>query len=298
MIKVRFEAADIIHITADLQGTDFLRSIEMNSEIGHQIECVQTCEEEWEFKQKKADLIRLESKLAQAELELATFRCEIQNFRARYINAIGSRYSQLDRLEAEIAQIEAWQRPDDQSVRMKAEQARAQAEESERTSGNQREMDPKKISRFKPTESLKKLYRQIAKRIHPDLAVNEQERVCFQELMAKANQAYQDGDEIGLQSILRQWKKVSGLEKSDISIDKLTKVQRQIAQIKERLLAIEKEKAEIRNSSIYQLKHKVEKAESSGIDLLAEMARVLDHQIQITKAKLDQLVKGYGKSVS
>lgn len=268
----------------------------MRNEISLPIECAQTCEE-WEYKQKKADLIRLEYQLAQAELELATFRGEIQNFRVRYINAIGSRYSEFDRLEAEIAQIEAWQRPDDQAARMKAEQARAQAEESERASANQREMDKKKISRFKPTESLKKLYRQIAKRIHPDLAVNEQERVCFQELMAKANQAYQDGDEIGLQSILRQWKKAGGLE-PDISIDKLTKVQRQIAQVRERLHAIEKEKDEIRNSSIYQLKHKVEKAESSGIDLLAEMARVLDHQIQITKAKLAQMAKGYGISVS
>ncbi len=268
----------------------------MRNEISLPIDCAQTGEE-WEYKQKKADLIRLEYQLAQAELELATFRGEIQNFRGRYINAIGSRYSELDRLEAEIAQIEAWQKPDDQAARMKAEQAKAQAEESERASANQREMDKKKISRFKPTESLKKLYRQIAKRIHPDLAVNEQERVCFQELMAKANQAYQDGDEIGLQSILRQWKKAGGLE-PDISIDKLTKIQRQIAQVRERLHAIEKEKDEIRNSSIYQLKHKVEKAESSGIDLLAEMARVLDHQIQITKAKLEQMAKGYGKSVS
>ncbi len=264
----------------------------MGSENVHQI-----IEEEWEFKQKNAELVRLECQLAQEELELATFRCELQNFRARYLSAVGSRYSELDKIEAEIAQIEAGERPDDQFARMKAEQTKAQAEESAKVAGNQQEMNKKEISRFKPTKSLKKLYRQIAKRIHPDLAVNEQERVCFQELMAKANQAYQAGDEIGLQSILRQWKKTGGLEKN-IEIGKLTKVLRQIAQVKERLAAIAKEKAEIRNSSLYQLKLKVEKAESSGIDLLAEMARVLDHQIQITRAKLEQKAKGYGRIVS
>ena len=265
----------------------------MSSEIVHQI-----IEEEWEFKQKNNELIGLESKLAQEELELATFRFELQNFRARYLIAIGSRYFELDKIEAEIAQIEALERPDDHFAQMKAEQARTQAKKSAEAAGCQKEMDKKVISRFKPTENLKKLYRQIAKKIHPDLAVDEQERNCFQKLMAKANQAYQAGDEIGLQSILKRWKKNGCSEKTDIEINKLTKVLRQIAQIKERLAAIEEEKAEIKNSSLYQLKSKVEKAESSGIDLLAEMARVLDDQIQINKAKLEQMAKGYGKIVS
>jgi hypothetical protein len=265
----------------------------MRSEIVHQL-----TEEEWEFKQKNSELINLECRLAQEELELATFRCELNDFRVRYLRAIGSRYSELDELEAEIAQIEAWQKPDDELAKMKAKQAKAQAEESAKAAGDRREKNQKEITRFKPTESLKKLYRQIAKRIHPDLAVNEQERIRFQKLMAKANQAYQAGDEIGLQSILRQWKKTDGLEKNEIKIDKLMKIKQQISQVKERLAAIEKEKSEIRNSSLYQLKLKVEKAESSGIDLLAEMARVLDHQIKITRAKLEQLAKGYEKIVS
>jgi hypothetical protein len=265
----------------------------MGTEIIHQI-----TEEEWEFKRKNAELSRLEVQLSQHELELATFRGEVHSFRARYLAAVGSRYWELDNLEAEIAEVEARQKPDDRVAQQKAEQARAQADESAKTAGNQRE-DKKTTPKFKPTESLKKLYRQIAKHIHPDLATDDLERSRYQKLMAKANQAYQAGDEIGLQHILRQWKKSPGPEKNDNVQDKLTKIIRQITQVKERLNAIRIEIAEIHQSSLYQLKIKVETADANGSDLLVEMARFLDEQIMVAKATLARSkAKGYETIVS
>ena len=252
----------------------------MGTEIIHQI-----TEEEWEYKRRNAELNRLEVQLSQHELELATFRGEIHNFRARYLAAVGSRYCEFDNLEAEIAEVESRQKPQDQAAQQKAEQARAQANESAKTAGTQREVK-KETPKFKPTESLKKLYRQIAKHIHPDLATDDQERSRYQKLMAKANQAYQAGDEIGLQNILRQWKKSLGPEKNDNVQDKLAKIIRQITQVKERLTAIRMEIMEIHQSSLYQLKLKVEAADASGSDLLVEMARFLDEQIMVAKDKL------------
>jgi hypothetical protein len=173
-------------------------------------------------------------------------------------------------------------------VQQRAEHARAQADESAKTAHNQR--DIKKVTpKFKPTESLKKLYRQIAKHIHPDLATHDQERTLYQKLMAKANKAYQAGDEIGLQNILRQWRKSHGPEKSDDIQDKLTRTTLQINQVKERLIAIETEIAEIRRSSLYQLKLKVEMADTNGSDLLTEMASFLDEQIIVAKANLARI---------
>jgi hypothetical protein len=265
----------------------------MSTEIIHQI-----TEEEWQYKNKNAELNKLEIQLAQEELELATFRGEVHNFRGCYLAAVGSRYFELDKIEAEIAEIEAYQRPLDQVAQQRAEQARTQAEESAKAAGNQSKPQRPNL-KFKPTESLKKLYRQIAKRIHPDLAVDDQERMRYQRLMAKANQAYQAGDEVGLQSILRQWKKNYGFEKSESVVDKLARIIRQISQLKERLAALEKEKAELRSSSLYQLKLKVETADANGIDLLAEMAQLLDQQIDMAKVKLARIKsKGNGSIVS
>jgi hypothetical protein len=265
----------------------------MNTEIIHKI-----TEEEWEYKKKNAELNRLEVQLAQEELELATFRGEIHNFRGCYLAAVGSRYFELDKIEAEIAEIEARQKPLDQTVQQRAEQARTQAEESAKASGNQSKPQ-RPVSKFKPTESLKKLYRQIAKQIHPDLAVDDQERMSYQRLMAKANQAYQAGDEVGLQSILRQWKKNCSCEKSESVVDKLARIIRQISQVKERLGALEREKAELRSSSLYQIKLKVDTADANGINLLAEMAQLLDQQIDMAKANLIRIKsKGNGSIVS
>jgi hypothetical protein len=42
---------------------------------------------------------------------------------------------------------------------------------------------------FRPSDSLKKLYREVAKRIHPDLVTDETEKKRRQQLMIEANQA-------------------------------------------------------------------------------------------------------------
>ena len=51
-------------------------------------------------------------------------------------------------------------------------------------------------------KSLKKLYREIAKRIHPDLATDEKDRARRHKLMAEANRAYEDGDEARIVQLL------------------------------------------------------------------------------------------------
>jgi DnaJ-class molecular chaperone len=56
--------------------------------------------------------------------------------------------------------------------------------------------------RFKPSDDLKRLYREIAKRIHPDLATDDAERAKRNQLMAEVNRAYADGDEARLRAIL------------------------------------------------------------------------------------------------
>jgi hypothetical protein len=269
----------------------------VGTEIIHQI-----TQEEWEFKSKNAELCGFEIELAQQELELATFRGEVHSFRARYLAAVGFRYWELDKIEAEIAEYEAKRKPNDRIAQEKAVHARAQAEESAKSAtnaGSGRSKMAGDAVKFKPTESLKKIYRQIAKQIHPDLALDEQQRTRYQKLMAKANQAYEAGDEVGLHNILRQCRKSLGQEKNDTIQDKLARIIRQISQAKERLAAIAREITEIRNSSLYQLKMKVETADMKGFDLLSEMASFLDQQIVLAKEKLTHIkTKGNETGVS
>lgn len=115
--------------------------------------------EQQELDKKLAELAALETELAQRELDVATLQAELHAFEREYLRVVGIRYTEFDRIEAQIAEYMAYL-------------------ESSRD--------------FKPSESLKKLYREVAKRIHPDLTTDEEERSRRQQLMAEANQAYKD----------------------------------------------------------------------------------------------------------
>jgi TonB family protein len=54
-----------------------------------------------------------------------------------------------------------------------------------------------------PSPELKSLWIRVLKRVHPDLAIDEQDRVRCERLTKLANEAYQAGDEEALKAVLR-----------------------------------------------------------------------------------------------
>ena len=54
-----------------------------------------------------------------------------------------------------------------------------------------------------PSPELKHLWIRVLKRVHPDLAIDEQDRVRCERLTKLANEAYQAGDEEALRAVLR-----------------------------------------------------------------------------------------------
>ncbi|MGH7966918.1 MAG: J domain-containing protein [Candidatus Binatia bacterium] len=174
--------------------------------------------------------------------------------------------------------------PQDQQAQEHAEGARAQAQESAQAAGAAQEASEQK--RFTASEGLKKLYRDVAKSVHPDLATDETQRLRREKLMAEANQAYEAGDEVRLQAILREWESSPESVKGEGTGAELIRVIRKIAQVEERLRVIEAEMAELKVSNLHQLKTKVEEAESQRRDLLEEMAAQVKRQIDGAKRRL------------
>ena len=152
---------------------------------------------------------------------------------------IGVRYTELDRIEAQIEEYLAL---------------------LETTQG------------FKPSPELKKLYREVAKKIHPDLATDEDERKRRQDLMAEANIAYENGNIEKLKSILHNWQNSPESVKGEGISFELIRIIRQIAQSRDRLKAIQLEIAALEQTELFQLKTKVTEANQVGQDLLADMA--------------------------
>ncbi|MGH7792730.1 MAG: molecular chaperone DnaJ [Thermodesulfobacteriota bacterium] len=220
-------------------------------------------------------------------MDLATVQAELHAFENRYLRIVGVRYAELDDLEAQIAEGLASLNLKDRKAQEQAAEARAQAKESAEAIGNIKEQE--EPIKFKPSENLKKLYWEVAKRIHPDLATDEDERIRRQQLMAEANHAYEEGDEERLRSILREWESSPESVKGDGPGAELVRVIRKIAQVEERLRNIEIEINQLKESDLYRLETKVGEAEKEGRDLLAEMAEQLEEQIADVHKLLDEI---------
>ena len=95
-----------------------------------------------------------------------------------------SRYAELDKLDHEIAVILAKLSPNDIRAKNAVETTKEKAEETQKAT---EESIEKIDGKFEPTEEIKELYRNVAKSVHPDLAVDEVDRERRNQIMSKVN---------------------------------------------------------------------------------------------------------------
>src|ERR1019366_5626316 len=156
--------------------------------------------EQEELERKREELTSVRSALAERELELADLRALLKSFEGRYLRQVGVLYAELDEWEAKIAEIEASLKPS-ATASQRAQETRERAEEThEATHG-----EASKARDFQPSADLKSLFREAAKRLHPDFAKDEADRLLRTRLMAQLNEAYSQGDAEAIQNILDEF---------------------------------------------------------------------------------------------
>jgi DnaJ-class molecular chaperone len=134
---------------------------------------------------------------------------------------------------------------------------------------------------------MKRLYREVAKRIHPDLTSDRDERARRQLLMAEANKAYEAGDESQLNKILNAYEASPETVQGEGPGAELIRAIRRISQVRGRIAEIEAEAEELLRSDLYQLKSRLEEAERHGRDVLKEMVDKVEQQIAQAKSRLE-----------
>lgn len=245
--------------------------------------------EDEELARKKASLAELEARLADRELELASCRAELIQFETHYLRTVGRRYAQLDELKARIAEARARRHPDRPDARDQAREARAKAQESARAAGDDGPTSPNEPTAA-PTaaqsDSLKKLYRQVAKLLHPDLTLDGDEKERRHRLMAELNDAYARGDEDRIRAILRDWHASPENVQGDGPGAELIRVIRKIAQVQKRLTAIAAELDQLRQGELFKLRQQVKDARAGGRDLLRDLVEQLDGEIAQARGEL------------
>ena len=138
-----------------------------------------------EIVRKKLELEELEQELAEKELDLSTARRDLNLFENSYQQKVGCKYAELDRLKASVLDMATRIHPDSKDFKSQAEAAREHAEQSAHNwEVHQEEAD---MDLSEPSEELKKMFRDAAKKIHPDLTTDPEERERRHALMARLN---------------------------------------------------------------------------------------------------------------
>lgn len=239
-----------------------------------------------EIVRKKQELEGLEQELAEKELDLTTTRRDLHVFEIRYQRKVGCQYAELDQLKVLILEMAMRIHPDSKNFQAQAEAAREQADHS--THNWEVHQEEAEVETPEPSEELKKLFRDAAKKIHPDLTTDPEERKRRHSLMARLNQAYELGDHELVQAILDNWEAVNDWDQLTPG-KQLSRLLKQIGQVRHRFNQIHTELEQLTLSEMFRLKDHVENSEKQGEDVLTAMVRDVEEKIQNLRIRVKNL---------
>lgn len=246
----------------------------------------------------QAELDVLRPQLIDAEALLAELLAAISAFEFTLRARLGRLSRRLDDIQREINDLRTQMRrrqagwldvADGPSGRMKDDQWRYQ-EEGAAASGSYRYRAaeaPTAALAEDQQAALKLLYRQLARRFHPDLAQDEADRDYRTRLMMAINAAYSAGDLAQLERLALEPDSVSVIQQTDEAL--IAALEREIERCRRRLDEIQQELQTLERHPNARLMRRVEKATAEGHDLLADMAANLRRQINEKMVERDVL---------
>jgi hypothetical protein len=243
-----------------------------------------------ELARRKGELLVISEALLERERELAVHRAELHAFETRYREVLGARYALLDEL-AEQLEEGSGERGDDPSLNGEAD-GPGERFPGQGLPGGQNwawgKRQPEPEPRPVIDDTAKRLFRQLARNIHPDLAGDPVERERRTNLMVAANYAYEQGDVQTLRRLLEDWEASPEAVTGTGALAELERTVRRIAQVRARMARIDEELADLEASAMGWLRRRVEKAAREGWDLLGHMVKELDRQILEAQLELDR----------
>ncbi|WP_405726130.1 hypothetical protein [Streptomyces sp. NBC_01537] len=236
-----------------------------------------------------------EQALIEFEIAVETYRVEVDNFSRLHHQKLGPMYARLDELDALIAEAVAANSGDREDIQ-RAWEARALVMPMPGveelfggmlgSDGVRPVEDPNPPRRVRPGKEAQRLYRELARAAHPDLAQEEGEKKRRSEFIARVNEAYAHADEALLRELSEEWAAGPVTEEElPTEAEVLYARLEWLAERKETLAAIA---AELEGSAIGQM---MKLAPDDPDGLLNEIAESLLNQVAHREARLSELVR-------
>jgi hypothetical protein len=224
-------------------------------------------------------LAELRESLGQLESERDELQRQLKEFEKRFRPAVGDRYDRLEELREQIRR--AW-----------AEVSRARNGSLKPTEDSLPDEIPQQA--FKPEDELKILFRALARKIHPDLADDYDDRRHRHEFMSEATRAYRAGDHRRLQWLLEHWEAAPSRTHGVDQETRLERTSQQIAWVRYRIREVNAEIAECGASSTMRLMEQSSKARSGGRNLVVEMRNQVLKEIKEAERDLQKVHRVLG----
>lgn len=236
-----------------------------------------------------------EQALIEFEIAVETFRVEVENFSRLHHQRLGPMYARLDELDALVAEAVAAHSGDRADIE-RAWEARALVMPMPGveelfggllgSDGVRPVEDPNPPRRVRPGKEAQRLYRELARKAHPDLAQDDEEKERRSAFIARVNEAYAYADEEALQALAAEWE-AGPVPLADLPSEAEVLYARLewLAERKENLSAVA---AELDESAIGQM---MRLAPDDPDALLNEIAEQLLTQVAQREARLAELVR-------
>ena len=242
----------------------------------------------------------IEAKQKQVEeltLAIETLKSEVDTFERRYNAHISRYYLELDTVELEVKEYRLRLQLRRENVSEAEIEARVEscfrvsrARVDAYKAVNESEPSPPadKLPDSK-AKHLQNLYRQLAKRYHPDKAMNAEASERREYLMPLINRAYTEQDietleRLSLGETERHVREKTATERRKALHTALRRLNRAVSHLQ---FEINRLKA----GRTYQLKQQVETAKKTGTDLLTTLAKDLARKIKASRGQLTRLIK-------
>ncbi len=226
---------------------------------------------------------RLRDRLAAIEEEQATLEAELAVFNADYMREVVTVLAELHELEARIAGLVAKRSGTDEDKRA-ARSARARARETTAAV----KAIPKTPGPL-PTGDLKKLFREAAKRMHPDLAPDDDTRRHAEAFMKRLNQAFAASDAQAIVDLVRQWES-SPYATGPVGEDLETaRAARRVSALQAAVDRAQARLDEVRGSDLAGMMERAMAAAVTGTDLLAEWRASSEAALAAARTRLAEL---------
>lgn len=237
-----------------------------------------------------------EQALIEFEIAVESFRVEVENFSRLHHQRLGPMYARLDELDALIAEAVAAHSGDRADIE-RAWEARALVMPMPGieelfggllgADGVRPVEDPNPPRRVRPGKEAQRLYRELVRKVHPDLAQDDAEKERRSTFIARVNEAYAYADEDALRELSAEWEAGPAPEQDLPSEAEVLYARLEwLAERKEKLAALA---AELDESAIGQM---MRLAPDDPDALLNEIAEQLLTQVSQREARLAELVHG------